>query len=125
VGFILVKVSAKLVYSIYWNIECTETILWTQQCKDTALGNPDLGATTKIIATVLQYMTWFVGIITIILIVYAWFMIVTSNWDDGKVKKWKSVIKYIIIWIVMIAASVLIFNFMLGKDLGWIVSSFK
>ncbi|EKE29316.1 MAG: hypothetical protein ACD_2C00190G0004 [uncultured bacterium (gcode 4)] len=125
IWFILVKVSAKLVYSIYWNVECTETILGTQQCKDTALGNPNLPETTKIIATIIQYAAWFIWVITIVLIVYAWFLIITSNWNEDKVKKWKATIKYIIFWMVLIAASVILFNFMLWKDLTWIVGSFK
>ncbi len=125
IWFILVKVSAKLVTSIYWSVQCTNTLIWTQTCVDTELWKPNLPETTRIIATIIQYMTGFIWIITIILIVYAGFMIITSNWNEEKVKKWKWTVKYIIIWMILIAASVILFNFMLWKDLSWVTSSFK
>lgn len=116
VWFILVKISAVLVKSIYWDVKCETTLLWTQQCQDAALGNPNLSETTKILTTIIKYATWFIWIITILLIVYWAFMLITSSWDDWKKKKAISIIKFIIIWIVLIAVSVWLFNFMIWND---------
>lgn len=126
IWFILIKISARLVYSIYWQAECTETLLWSTECKDTALSNPNLTETTKIIASVLKYATWFIWVITIILIIWAWFLLISSSWDEAKSKKAKSIIKYIIIWVILIASSVMLFNFMVWKDsVSGIIWAFK
>lgn len=123
IWFLLVKISATLVKSIYWwKANCTWSIGQQNCTVETA---PDLSATTKIIASIIQYITWFVSIITLLLIVYAWFMILTSSWDEAKVKKWKSVIKFIIIWMIMIASSVLIFHLITWKDFAWIIWKYK
>jgi hypothetical protein len=124
VWFILVKISAKLVTSLYWTNSCQTMAMW--RCvQENPLGKPDISATTRIVWTTIQYMTWFVGIITIILIIYAAFLLMTSWWDDTKVKKTKSVIKYIIFWMVLITSSVILFNFMLWRDVSWVIASFK
>lgn len=125
IWFVLVKISAKLVYSIYGQAECNETMLWTTQCKDTALSNPDLSETTKIIASTLKYLTWFIWVITIVLIIWAWFLMISSSWNEDKNKKAKSIIRFIFIWIILIAISVSLFNFMVWKDISWIIGSFK
>ncbi len=124
VWFILVKISARLVYSMYWEVKCDTTLLWTQQCTD-PMSSPNLSETAKIIASVLKYMTWFIGIITIILIIWAWFLLVTSSWNEDKSKKAKSIIKFIAIWIILIVSSVAIFRFMVGMDVSWMVWVFK
>lgn len=123
IWFLLIKISAALVKSIYWwEATCTWTI-WAQTCSVST--NPNLTETTKIIASLIQYLTWFISIITLLLIVYAWFMILTSSWDDAKVKKWKSVIKYIVMWMILIASSVLIFHLITWKDFSWIIWKYK
>jgi len=125
IWFILVKISAALVYSVYGKNDCSQTVLGTQQCSDSYLGNPNINDTVKIIASSIKYLTWFVGIVTMLLIIFAWFNILTSSWDEAKVKKWKSTIKYIIIWIALIVCSVIIFNFITWKELSNIVGSYK
>lgn len=124
IWFILVKISAALVYGIYWKAECNTTFAW-QVCDSWSLWTPNLTATAKIITSIIKYLTWFVSIVTIILIIYAGFMIITSSWDETKVKKWKSIIKYIVIWLIIITSSAILFNFITGRELGWIVGSYK
>lgn len=119
IWFLLVKISAALVKWIYWwEADCT-TWLWEHRC--TVSTDPNLSDTAKIIASIIQYLTWFVSVITLFLIVYAGFMILTSSGDDAKVKKWKSIIKYIIIWMIIIASSVLIFHLITWKDFAWVI----
>lgn len=123
IWFILIKISSKLVKSIYWDVNCTKTGFITT-CNWQALGNPDLSETVKIIRSVIQYSTWFVWVIVIVLIIYAWMMIVTSAWSDEKIKKAKNMFKYIIIWMIIIVLSVSMFQFMWWADLGWVIGSF-
>lgn len=112
VWFLLIKVSAKLVHSIYWKPECTSGTFNLEECNF----NPDISETSKIIAHFIQYFTWFIWVIVMILIIYTWFNILTSHWDETKVKKAKSTIRYIIIWILIIASSVIMFNFMVWRN---------
>lgn len=125
IWFMLVKISAALVYSIYWENKCTKWLLWTQQCNDAYLGNPNLNDTVKIIASTIKYLIWFLWITTVILIIFAWFMIITSSWDEAKVKKWKSTIKYIVIGLLLIVSSTILFNFITWRELSNIVWSYK
>lgn len=124
IGFMLVKISAALVYSVYWKNDCTQTILWTQQCSYNYLGNPNINDTAKIIASSIKYIIGFLWITTVLLITFAWFMIVTSSWDEAKVKKWKSTIKYIVIWLLLIVCSIILFNFITWKEIYNIVWSY-
>lgn len=125
IGFMLVKISAALVYSVYGKNECNQTLLGTQQCSDSYLGNPNISDTVKIIASTIKYLIWFLWITTVILIIFAWFTIITSSWDEAKVKKWKSTIKYIIIWMLLIVCSVILFNFITWKELSNVVWSYR
>lgn len=116
IGFMMVKISGVLVKSVYWDIKCEETAWISTDC---VVWDHNLSRTVGIIAKVIQYMTGFIGIISIILIIYAAFLILTSGWDEAKVKKWKSVIKFIFIWIILIASSVWIFYLITWADYTW------
>lgn len=48
------------------------------------------------------YIISFIAIIWVLYIIYAWFTILTSAWDDSKVKKSKTTIGYVLIWILLI-----------------------
>jgi hypothetical protein len=124
IWFILVKISATLVNSIYWTVNCTNTWLATT-CNWQALWNPNLSDTVKIIRSVIQYSTGFIGIIVIVLIIYTGMTILTSGWSEEKMKKAKSSLVYIIIWILLIVLSVWIFQFMWWADLNWVIGSFS
>lgn len=51
---------------------------------------------------VVVYVLWFVYLIAIILIIYAWFNILTWAWDEEKVKKSKKIIFFVVLWVVII-----------------------
>ena len=61
----------------------------------------DMGFVDFIKASIF-YLYWFVALIGIIYIIYAWFRILISNGDEEAVKKSKSTILYAIIWIALI-----------------------
>ena len=124
IWFILVKISATLVNSIYWTVDCTNTWLATT-CNWQALWNPNLSDTVKIIRSVIQYSTGFIWIIVIVLIIYTWMTILTSGWSEEKMKKAKSSLIYITIWILVIVLSVGLFQFMWWADLNWVIWSFN
>ena len=50
------------------------------------------------------------GLITIIILVYGGFLMVTAAWDEGKYKKWFTILKQAFIWLILIGVSALIVN---------------
>jgi len=54
------------------------------------------------IQDVIKYLLTFISILAVIYIIYAWFKILTSAGDDESVKKSKTTIVSVLIWIVII-----------------------
>jgi len=68
--------------------------LWDEiEKKDTA---------SQYIQKIVKYALTFVTLIAVIYIIYAWFRILTSSWEDEVIKNSKKTIIYVIIWIVLI-----------------------
>ena len=60
-------------------------------------------------------ITTLLYIIAVIVILWAWFMILTASWDEEKTKKWKTIIIQAIIWLLVI--------FIASSIVTWIVDS--
>jgi len=60
---------------------------------------------------IIKYILWFITLIAVVYIIYAWFSILTWAWDEEKAKKAKSTILYVIVWmfIIWLAYSIVIF----------------
>lgn len=101
-----------MVTSIYGKTECQGTILGVCQI---AISNPNLTDTTRIMTKAINYFNGFIGIITVLLIIYAGWLIISSGGDDDRVKKAKNIIKYAIIGIFLLVASYSLFNFFILK----------
>lgn len=109
-GFLLIKIPRVLVQSIYGKAECDSGLFGI--CKITS---PDLNATVQIMTKLINYFNGFIGLITVILIIYAGFLVLTGAGDDEKLKKAKSIIKYAIFGIFLLVASYALFNFFVLK----------
>ena len=71
-----------------------EKNLWNEiEKEDTAV---------QYIQKIVKYALTFVTIISVIYIIYAWFRILTSSWEDEVIKSSKKTIIYVIIWILLI-----------------------
>jgi hypothetical protein len=112
IGFMLIKVPRILVESIYGKATCSTGFLGMWVCQITT---PNLSATVQIMTTLINYFNGFIGIITVILIIYAGFLVLTGGWDDEKLKKAKSIIAYAIIGIFLLVVSYILFNFFVLK----------
>lgn len=112
VGFMLIKIPKALVTAVYGRVRCENTLLFGV-CK---VEDPNLGGAVSIMTTVINYVNGFLGIVTVLLIIYAGFLVVTSGGDEEKLKKAKATIKYILIGLVLMVSSYSIFNFFIGKD---------
>lgn len=56
----------------------------------------------KTVENVFTYLLTFLYLVSIILAVYAWFVILTSAWNEDRVKKWKSILVFVAVWIIII-----------------------
>lgn len=54
------------------------------------------------IQRILIYLLTFLKLFAIILIIYAWFVMLTSIGNEERFKKWKTIIIFTIIWLIII-----------------------
>jgi len=69
---------------------------------------------SEFIQNVVQYLLTFISIIAVVYIIYAGFRILTSSWSDDALKKSRTTIVYVFIWIVIIWLAWSIVLFILG-----------
>lgn len=43
--------------------------------------------------------------VTVIMIVYGWFLMVASQWEEEKIKKWKDLIKWTLLWFIALVTA--------------------
>lgn len=111
-GFMLIKIPKAVVTSIYGSVKCENTLIFGV-CK---LEDPNLSGAVTVMTKTVNYINGFLGIVTVLLIIYAGWLILTSGGDEEKLKKAKSTVLYIFIGLFLIVASYSLFNFFLLKD---------
>ena len=80
--------------------------------------NPNGSPTVNsVISTVINILSAFVGIIAVIMIIFAGFKYVTSGGDSGKIQSAKNTLTYAIVGIVVAGVSQLIVRFVVTKIL--------
>ncbi len=67
----------------------------------------------------LIYIIWFVALLWVIYIIYAWFMHLTSAWDEEKAGNTKKIIISVFIWILIIWLSYAIVSFFMNILAAW------
>ncbi|HSD56461.1 MAG TPA: hypothetical protein VLA92_04920 [Candidatus Saccharimonadales bacterium] len=77
-------------------------------------GSPTVNS---VISTVINILSAFVGIIAVIMIIFAGFKYVTSGGDSGKISSAKNTLTYAIVGIVVAGVSQLIVRFVVTKIL--------
>jgi hypothetical protein len=80
-------------------------------CSNESTG-PDVNT---IINTVINLLSWIIGVIAVIMIIYGGFKFVTSAGDSGKVTSARSTIIYALIGLVVVAFAQTIVKFVLGQ----------
>ena len=105
VWFIVIKVSKALVSTTYWKTNC-KSIYQVNCVTDT-----NVTWFAYIVVQIINWMNGFVWIIVILLIIYAWFLTLTSAWDEEKLNKSKNIILYIVIWLWILITNYLILTF--------------
>jgi len=67
----------------------------------------------------LIYIMWFVALLWVLYIIYAWFGMMHDNWDGSKVKKSKSTITYVLLWIIVMFAAYPLIKWILVLVNSW------
>lgn len=104
VWFMIIRFARTLVASIYWNTNCTDS-------SSTCIWWANYSGATNIVVTVINWMNSFISIVIILMVVYAWFNLIFSAWDEEKLKKAKATIIYVIIWLVLLSFNYIILTF--------------
>ena len=105
IWFVVIKISKALVITTYWKTNCRS--IYQVNC----VNQTNLGWFSYIVVQVINWMNGFVWIIVLLLIIYAGFLTLTSAWDEEKLKKSKSIIIYIFIWLAILVTNYLILTF--------------
>lgn len=65
----------------------------------------------KIFSSIINWVNTFVVLAVILMLIYAWFLVLTSGWDDDKQKKAKNIILYVAIGMAILVVNYLLFTF--------------
>lgn len=106
-----------IVLSTFFIVDSTFWAFWVENINDNLVGSYDSLDTT--VQNWIIIILWFLWLIWAILIIYAWFMILTAAGNDEQIQKWKKTITYTLIWIVIIFSAWLIVNFLVWSDKIW------
>ena len=81
---------------------------------------------TDLVASVdgiLGYFIWLLYFVAVVIWLYGWFIILTSWWEEEKVKKWKNYVIYMVIWlfIIFLASTIVrwVIEVMSRSDITW------
>lgn len=118
---VIVKISQTIIRVFYWDVyNCTwwpkcdliaansrrDSIWWTESWVIN-----DYSTFVDVVVAIINWTNSFVSIIVVILIIYAWAMVLFSNGNSENLDKAKRSVLYIAIWLFIIVASYLILNF--------------
>jgi len=118
IWFIWVKLTKTLVYTTYGKIDCTvnlDEIIEFNQPGDRAdcLEPQNLEWFAQTVVWVINWANGFIGIIVVLLVIYAGAKILLSNGDEDSLSKSKSILLYIFVGIWVLVCNYLILTFFL------------
>lgn len=74
---------------------------WIEEIKDVNLIETDKSA-SEFVQDVIKFVLWFLALISVLIIIYSWFILLVWLWDEEKAKKTKQIIIYAIAWLAII-----------------------
>lgn len=116
IWFVIVKVTTIMVEAIYGKVDCSESSLTDILSASTnqrtqCLWDTEIGESVQVIVTIINWANWFIGIIVVVLTIYAWARILLSAWDEDTLKNAKNSILYIAIWLLLLVMNYMILTF--------------
>lgn len=122
VGFILIQLPVKVVSLVYAGVpDCSRAISVFQFSAERCGGIEQELNKEGIISYVAKFFMYFNGFLTLIcvvLVIYAGFLYLTSQWEEEKTKKAKRVMLYMLIGFLILVASHSIFRFFILPSLS-------
>ncbi len=110
--FVLIILAKTIVEWVYGKLDCkSRKIAWFDIVKTDCIWDAQLSDLTSSVITVINWANSFIWVITVLLIIYAWFTVIMSRWEEEKIKKAKSTIIYIAIWLFLLVINYLILTF--------------
>ncbi len=82
-----------------WNCDIDEGV---KIVKNTVTGIEKERSFSQYIQDIAAYLLWFISIIAVLYIIYAWFRILTGAWEEENLKNQKKTVIYVIIWMAVI-----------------------
>jgi hypothetical protein len=111
-GFIIMIIAEPIVRIAYGGGRCGgRTLFWVPiECTSRTF---DAAGSFGILAKMIVFLNWFIALITIIMIMYAGFLILTWGGDEEKSDRAKRTISYAIIGVIILLFSYVIYRFMI------------
>lgn len=109
IGFLLIRIPKILVTALYGEpTAACKNLIAIGSCM---IGDKNLGTGINIFGKILTYINGFIALISVVMIIYAGWLVFISAGEEEKLKKAKSIILYIAIGIVALVASQALFRF--------------
>lgn len=119
VWFAVIKLSKGIVEAAYWKINPNcETSFWFDFVAASCLEDARIEGVSKIITDVINWVNWFIWIVVLIMVIYAWSLVLLSAWDEEKLKKAKSIMLYVAIWMFLLVINYLILTFFIYPEVA-------
>ncbi len=111
-GFIIMMLAEPIVRIVYGGGKCGGRSIFgvSTDCTERVF---DVSSSFGMIAKIIVFLNGFIAIITIVMIMYAGFLILIGNGDEEKTDRAKKTISYAIIGVIILLFSYLIYRFMI------------
>ncbi|PID86474.1 hypothetical protein CSB08_00640 [Candidatus Gracilibacteria bacterium] len=109
IGYIVVKLSKTLVEVVYGKLNCPSNPFDPSEC----IRVPKVEGFSGIVTNIINWANGFIGIVTILMIIYAGYNLLFSGGDEEMVKKAKFTILYIAIGLFLLVTNYMILIFFL------------
>ena len=100
-------IAAPMITTAAWFLSQNSAWIWVAWWNVTWQGNNGLVVFVK---HAINWILWFLGLISIAILIWGGFQMVTAAGDDGKYKKWFTIVKQAVIWLILIWSAALIVN---------------
>lgn len=90
------------------------SLFWTDKISDTLKPNDWNNDLVQTADNLLGYIIGLFYFIAVAFWIYWGFTILVSGWDEDKVKKWKNIIIYVVIWLIVI--------FLASQLINWVIN---
>ena len=119
IGFIVIRFSATLVNSIYGKIDCREIDLGILSAvSNSCVRRANLWEAANVVVTIIDWANSFIGIILVVMIIFAGFQAIFGGWDEERLNAAKRSLIYIAMWVGILITSYLILNFFIEPTIN-------